>query len=142
MITLITTYQNEILGGLLIGIASALPLLFEGRIAGVSAYAANSLRPVDTEGRTGLLFVVGLVFGGIIWRISGGKLPEPSGLDLSVGLWILAGLLVGFGSRMGGGCTSGHGVCGLGRASPRSFVSVIVFMSLAMLVTFLMELVL
>jgi uncharacterized membrane protein YedE/YeeE len=133
-------YQSEILGGLLIGVASAIPMLFEGRIAGVSGYAAVSLRPSSTEGRTGFLFVIGLILGGLIWRTAGGSLPDPDSFKLNVGFWIVAGLLVGFGSRLGGGCTSGHGVCGLGRASPRSLVSVIIFMSFAMLATFLMRL--
>lgn len=132
-------YQNEILGGALIGLASAIPLLFEGRIAGVSGYAANSLRPKTAEGRTGLTFVIGLIVGGIIWRLLGGQLADSKGLNLSLGAWILAGFLVGFGSRLGGGCTSGHGVCGLGRASPRSMVSVAVFMATAILTTYLMK---
>ncbi len=132
-------YQNEVLGGLLIGAASAIPMLFEGRIAGVSGYAAAGLRPNTTEGRTGFLFVVGLILGGLIWRTSGGSLPDPDSLKLNVEFWLLAGLLVGFGSRLGGGCTSGHGISGLGRASPRSLVAVIVFMSFAMLTTFFMR---
>ncbi len=133
-------YQYEILGGLLIGFASAVPMLFEGRIAGVSGYAAMSLRPKSNDGRTGLLFVFGLILGGLGWRLSGGSLPDPASVKLNIGFWIIAGLLVGFGSRLGGGCTSGHGVCGLGRVSPRSFVSVIVFMSFAILTAFLMGL--
>ncbi len=133
-------YQSEILGGLLIGAASAIPMLFEGRIAGVSGYAAVSLRPKDAEGRTGILFLIGLILGGLVWRALGGSLPDPDSFKLNIWFWIVAGLLVGFGSRLGGGCTSGHGVCGLGRASPRSLVSVIVFMSFAMLATFLMRL--
>jgi uncharacterized membrane protein YedE/YeeE len=132
-------FQFEILGGLLIGLASAIPMLFEGRIAGVSGYAAGSLRPQSAEGRSGLLFVVGLVVGGLIWRISGGALPNSSHFNLNIGLWIAAGLLVGVGSRLAGGCTSGHGVCGLGRASPRSLASVVVFMAFAMFATFLMR---
>lgn len=131
-------YQNEIIGGILIGFASAIPLLFEGRIAGVSGYAGSALRPKTPEGRTGLLFVIGLALGGFIWRSIGGDLYNSSQLNLSLGLWIAAGLLVGFGSRLGGGCTSGHGVCGLGRASPRSLVSVITFMAFAILTTFLL----
>ncbi len=133
-------YQSEILGGLMIGFSSAVPMLFEGRIAGVSGYAAMSLRPKSADGRTGFLFVVGLILGGLGWRLLGGSLPDPDSFKLNIGFWIAAGLLVGFGSRLGGGCTSGHGVCGLGRVSPRSFVSVIVFMSFAMLATFLMGL--
>ncbi len=135
-------YQNEILGGLLIGAASAGPMLFEGRIAGVSGYASSSLRPNNSEGRTGLLFVIGLILGGFIWRLLGGALPNPENFKMNIEFWIVAGLLVGYGSRLGGGCTSGHGVCGLGRASPRALVSVVIFMSFAMLATFLMRIIL
>jgi uncharacterized protein len=135
-------FQNEIIGGLLIGVASAIPMLFEGRIAGISGYAAGSLRPKTIEGRTGLIFVVGLILGGLLWSLSGGWLPNPESFQLNIGYWIAAGLLVGFGSRMSGGCTSGHGVCGLGRASPRSLASVLIFMSFAILVTFLMRILL
>lgn len=133
-------YQNEIIGGLLIGLASSIPLLYEGRIAGVSGYAANSLRPHKTDSFTGLIFVIGLVIGGFVWTFMGGSIPSPSEFQLDLWLWILAGVLVGFGSRLGGGCTSGHGVCGLGRTSPRSFASVLIFMTFAMLTTFLMRL--
>jgi uncharacterized protein len=132
-------FQNEIIGGLLIGVASALPLLYEGRIAGVSGYAASAMRPQNTEGRTGLLLVIGLVLGGLVWRVLGGSIPGHSSLDLGLAGWALAGLLVGFGSRLGGGCTSGHGVCGLGRMSPRSLASVVIFMGTAILVTLSMR---
>ena len=132
-------YRNEIIGGLLIGFASALPLLYEGRIAGVSGYAASALRPKNSDGRTGLIFVIGLIVGGLLWRLGGGQLPDPGPPKLSYFTWAIAGLLVGFGSRLGGGCTSGHGVCGIGRMSPRSLVSVLIFMGIAMLTTFLMR---
>jgi len=132
-------YQNEIIGGLLIGFASALPLLYEGRITGVSGYAASALRPKSSDGRTGLIFVIGLIVGGLLWRLSGGQVPDSVLPKLSYFTRALAGLLVGFGSRLGGGCTSGHGVCGIGRMSPRSLVSVLIFMGTAMLTTFLMR---
>ena len=132
-------YQNEIFGGLLIGLASAMPLIFEGRIAGVSGYAASALKPSNSDGRTGLIFVVGLIVGGFIWRLMGGILPSSGASNLGMGAWAVAGLLVGFGSRLGGGCTSGHGVCGLGRMSPRSLASVVIFMGTAMITTFLMR---
>lgn len=130
-------FEREILGGVLIGLASALPLLFDGRVAGISGYASSTLNPKTNEGKSGALLVIGLVIGGFLWRLSGNALStfEPSSAPL--GTWAIAGLLVGFGSRLAGGCTSGHGVCGLGRAAPRSFASVLIFMGVAMLVTFL-----
>jgi uncharacterized protein len=129
-------FLSEIAGGALIGLASALPLLWEGRIAGVSGYAATSLRLRSPEAKTSILFVLGLVLGSFVWRLFGGALPAPPSTNVNLFFWILAGLLVGFGSRLAGGCTSGHGVCGLGRMSPRSLVSVLVFMSFAIMTQF------
>lgn len=122
-------FTGEILGGFLIGLASAIPLVFEGRIAGVSGYASAALRPSTGESKTALLFVWGLVLGGFVWKVLGYSVPTTP--ELSLYIWALAGLLVGFGSRLGGGCTSGHGVCGLGRLSKRSLVSVVCFMAAA-----------
>ena len=132
-------YLNEVFGGVLIGLASAIPLLYEGRIAGISGYAASSLKPKSSDGKSGLALVIGLVIGGFVWRLSGATLPASTSNGLGYGVWALAGLLVGFGSRLGGGCTSGHGVCGLGRLSFRSLVSVLVFMAVAILTTILMR---
>ncbi len=132
-------YLNEVLGGVLIGVASAIPLLYEGRIAGISGYAASVLKPKSSDGKSGLALVIGLVIGGFVWRLSGAALPTSTGNTFGYGVWALAGLLVGFGSRLGGGCTSGHGVCGLGRLSFRSLVSVLVFMTVAILTTILMR---
>jgi len=129
------TYLNEIIGGGLIGLASALPLIWEGRIAGVSGYAAGALRPNNANNTHSLIFIIGLVLGGLIWKLNQGALP-PISTQTSLWVWGLSGLLVGFGSRLGGGCTSGHGVCGLGRASPRSLASVILFMGAAMITVF------
>jgi len=126
-------YAQEIIGGVLIGFASALPLLAEGRIAGISGYAASAMRPTQSEGRNSLFLVIGLALGGLIWRSLGGEIPSTPSAN-PIWLWALAGLLVGYGSRKGGGCTSGHGVCGLGRASPRSLTSVAVFMGVAIAV--------
>ncbi len=131
-------FNQEIIGGLLIGFASALPMLFEGRIAGVSGYASSALRPNNKEGKTGLVLVLGIFLSSFIWKFSGGALPQVDS-SLSLGTWAVAGLLVGFGSRLGGGCTSGHGVCGLGRMSPRSFASVLIFMSAAIITQFIMS---
>jgi uncharacterized membrane protein YedE/YeeE len=132
-------FGDEIIGGLLIGLASALPLLFFGRVAGVSGLAASALRPRDQPGREGLVFVVGLILASVAWWALGGKVPsQPPAGNLTLWSGALAGLLVGYGSRLGGGCTSGHGVCGLGRLSKRSLVAVALFMGAAMATTFLM----
>ncbi len=131
-------FGYEILGGILIGLGSALPLLYESQISGASGYAASSLRPNNPSGTAGVSFVLGLILAGVIWRLSGGTLTHAEDSNLGLPVWALAGLLVGFGSRLGGGCTSGHGVCGLGRLSPRSLASVLIFMAFAFLTSALM----
>ncbi len=119
-------YTMPLLGGALIGIAVSLMLYLNGRITGVSGIVSRALirKPGDTAWR--LAFVVGLLVGGVILRI---VLPETlnSSLDRSVPALIVAGLLVGYGTVMGSGCTSGHGICGLSRLSPRSLVATLVF---------------
>ena len=133
-------FIDLILGGILIGIGSAIPLLLEGRIAGISGYASVSTRLKTREGRTGLMFVIGIILGGIIWyNFSDRAPPQFREVEPRLWPWPFAGLAVGFGARLAGGCTSGHGVCGLGRFSPRSLVSVFVFMTVAILVQIVVE---
>lgn len=132
-------YLKEIIGGVLIGGASALPLLFAGRIAGVSGYASSMIGTSREERKTGTVFVLGIIIGSFIWRCFSKEMAEPELSRFGLGFWALAGLLVGFGSRLAGGCTSGHGVCGLGRMSPRSLLSVLIFMSTAILLNFILR---
>ncbi|MFY0532180.1 YeeE/YedE family protein [Nannocystis pusilla] len=118
-----------LLGGLLIG-AAALLLAAAGRIAGVSGIVGGALQRPAGDLAWRLAFVLGLLVGGAVLRVLS---PEtlPKSLPQSGPVIVLAGLLVGFGARLGGGCTSGHGVCGLGRRSPRSLVAVLTFMTTA-----------
>ncbi|WP_036255258.1 YeeE/YedE family protein [Methylocapsa acidiphila] len=121
-------YLQSLAGGALIGLASALYLLLDGRIAGVSGIVSDALR-VGASGQTrGLAFVVGLVLGPVLYRLAFGAWPP---VHLGAPLWLIgaAGLLVGVGTRLGSGCTSGHGVCGLARLSPRSMVAVATFLA-------------
>ena len=119
-----------LLGGLLIGAAALLLLAAAGRIAGVSGIVGGALRRPAGDLAWRLAFVLGLLVGGAVLRVLS---PEtlPKSLPQSGPVIVLAGLLVGFGTRLGGGCTSGHGVCGLGRRSPRSLVAVLTFMTTA-----------
>ncbi len=114
-------------GGALIGLAAALFVLLNGRIAGISGLLGGLLER-HTEGRAEkALFVLGLVLAPLAWGLFA-QLPEP---DFQVG-WLgtlVAGLLVGIGTRYGSGCTSGHGVCGLSRLSPRSLAATLAFMA-------------
>jgi uncharacterized membrane protein YedE/YeeE len=114
-------------GGALIGLAAVLLLAFNGRIAGISGILGgliSSPEPGDRLWRA--VFLLGLVSGPALYRLLFGALPLE--MQAAAPALIAAGLLVGFGTRLGSGCTSGHGVCGLARLSPRSLVATITFM--------------
>ena len=124
-------------GGLLVGAATALLLLGNGRIAGVSGIVAGALRlrPPFDAGR--ISFVGGLLAAPWVWRLVA---PWPVGaVDVGPLALVAAGLLVGVGVRMGNGCTSGHGVCGLSRFSLRSAVNVLAFMGAGFATVFLLR---
>ena len=117
---------SSLLGGAIIGVASGLLLLFNGRIAGISGILGGVLLPRTGEWQWRAFFLIGLAIGGL--AASGFNLGVISfGLERSMPTLIIAGLLVGFGTRMGGGCTSGHGVCGMGRLAPRSIAATATF---------------
>ncbi len=124
----------SLLGGLLIGAASLLLLAFGGRVAGVSGIVAGLLPPRRGELAWRLAFLAGLASGGLLLLT---RADLPTRLAASRPTLIVAGLLVGFGARLGGGCTSGHGVCGLGRRSPRSLAAVLTFMVTAFVTVFI-----
>ena len=119
-------------GGILIGIAASMMLLFSGRIAGISGIFGGMLFQQGKERAWRLSFVVGLIAGGILlYTINAGVFENSSGRGiLAVNI---AGLLVGIGTRIGGGCTSGHGVCGIGRLSVRSIVATVTFVFAGMI---------
>lgn len=124
-----------LLGGILIGLAAAILLAVNGRIAGVSGILSGAVTARDRFDRSWrLLFIVGLILGAALYRFFSGALP----VQLQAGLPTLlaAGLLVGFGTRLGSGCTSGHGVCGLARLSPRSLAATITFMLFGVLTVY------
>jgi hypothetical protein len=124
-----------LLGGALIGLASVWLLAANGRIAGVSGILHGIFSPPGAEWRA--WFISGLLLAGLAWQAAGAPVPLRVGYPLG---WVAAaGLLVGFGTRMGGGCTSGHGVCGLGRLSARSLVAVITFMAAGMVSVFVVR---
>lgn len=114
-------------GGLLIGLAASALVLLTGRIAGISGIAGGLLRPTRGDAAWRVAFVAGLMAApAAYWVVPALHRPR---LDIGAGALIAAGLLVGFGARLGSGCTSGHGVCGLSRLSPRSLAATLVFMS-------------
>ena len=126
------------LGGMAIGASASLLLLAHGRILGVSGIVGGLLPPVPGDSAWRLWFLAGvLALGGVAAVVA----PEAFtyGIDRSLGAVAVAGLLVGVGTRMGGGCTSGHGVCGISRLSPRSLAATAVFMVTGGLTVFVVQ---
>jgi uncharacterized membrane protein YedE/YeeE len=113
-------------GGLLIGLAAAVFVLFNGRIAGISGILGGLLRPVRGDVGWRAAFLAGLIAAPVLYGLVA-ALPEVT-VDADEGTLVVAGLLVGVGTRYGAGCTSGHGVCGISRMSPRSLIATAVFM--------------
>ena len=125
-------YLPPLAGGLLIGLSAAMLLLLNGRIAGISGLVAGLGRPGRARWLADAAFLLGLVLGPPAFALLAGRWPEMR-IAANLPVLALAGLLVGFGTRLGSGCTSGHGVCGLARLSPRSLAAVLVFLATGML---------
>jgi len=121
------TPWRSLAGGALIGLAAAVLLLGCGRVAGISGILGGLLRPLRGEWAWRLAFVAGLLASPWLFALAA-ALPVPR-IEAGGGVLVLAGLLVGLGTRLGGGCTSGHGVCGLARLSPRSLAATLAFMA-------------
>ncbi|MCK9470096.1 MAG: YeeE/YedE family protein [Porticoccaceae bacterium] len=124
-------------GGMLIGLAAALLILLNGRIAGISGILGGLLRPGPGETGWRIAFLVGMVLAPVGWALVA-TLPAID-IDASYPVLIAAGLIVGISTRYGGGCTSGHGVCGLSRLSPRSLVATLAFMASGFATVFLIR---
>ena len=127
-----------LLGGALIGLSASLLLLLQGRIAGISGIIGGLLPPTPGDADWRVTFVAGLVFAGLVATIAAPEAFDASPLR-TVGVTAVAGLLVGYGTRLGNGCTSGHGICGLSRLSGRSLVSVLTFMAAGGVTVFVVE---
>jgi len=121
------TPVSALAGGMIIGVAVALLVLLNGRIAGISGIVSGLLRPAAGDVAWRLAFVAGLILAPILF-IAASRAPAVA-IDADYPLLVIAGLLVGVGTRYGGGCTSGHGVCGISRLSPRSIVATLAFMA-------------
>ncbi|EGR0922257.1 YeeE/YedE family protein [Vibrio parahaemolyticus] len=126
---------ESLFGGILLGISATILLLVNGKIAGISGIMNGIMSPKRGDYSWRLLFAVGMIAGGLISVLMLG-VAVPSTANLSLGIVIAAGLLVGIGTRLGNGCTSGHGICGMGRLSKRSIVATCVFMAVAGLTVF------
>ncbi len=131
------TPWTALAGGVLIGAAASLFILLNGRIAGISGLLA-SLLDRGAEGRgEKLIFLVGVLLAPLLWMLFG-ALPVMEFQSGWIGL-VVAGLLVGIGTRYGSGCTSGHGVCGISRLSPRSIVATLMFMAAGFVTVFVLR---
>jgi hypothetical protein len=128
---------TAILGGVLIGLSTTVLLAWNGRIAGISGIASGLLRRTPGNTAWRIYFLVGMLAGGFVYQW-GAPQPTPTYALAPIAM-ILGGLLVGFGTRLGNGCTSGHGVCGLGRLSPRSLAAVVTFLTTAIATTFVIR---
>jgi uncharacterized membrane protein YedE/YeeE len=131
------TPWSALAGGILIGIATALLLLVSGRTAGVSGIVAGILRPKPDDLAWRVAFVAGMVVAPLVYAAAAALPP----LQISAGypMLVAGGLLVGLGTRYGSGCTSGHAVCGVARASPRSIVATLAFMSAGFVTVYLVR---
>ena len=131
--------MNSILGGVLIGISVTMMLLFNGRVVGISGIVANILKPTKGDTLWRVMFIIGLLVGGVILRFT-----YPESFDQQTKTqtldYVIAGVLVGFGTLLGNGCTSGHGVCGISRLSARSILSTITFITFGIIGVLLFKL--
>jgi uncharacterized membrane protein YedE/YeeE len=124
-------------GGLLVGLAVALLILFNGRIAGISGIVGGMLAPARGDIGWRAAFVLGLLAAPLAWLALAAA--RPLHIDAGLPTLVAAGLLVGVGTRVGSGCTSGHGVCGISRGSARSFAATALFMAAGFVVVFVMR---
>jgi len=131
------TPGTSLVGGLLIGLASALFILANGRIAGISGILGGLLRPSGNDVVWRLAFLLGLIMAPAVASLF--IVTSAPTIDASAEMLVVAGLLVGIGTRYGGGCTSGHGICGLSRLSPRSLIATLAFMASGMAIVFVMR---
>ena len=132
------TPVSGLIGGLLIGLATVLLILFNGKIAGISGIVSGLLTHKGSEVGWRAVFIVGLLLGAFIYMLAtGGALPV--NIQASLPVVVIAGLLVGFGTRLGSGCTSGHGVAGIARLSRRSIVATLTFFAMATITVFVTQ---
>lgn len=132
------SFTNVLGGGALIGLSSLLLFTLNGRIAGICGMAFSLMATSLKNNIWRIIFLVGLVLGSaaFYWLTN---TPVPPAPDSSLGWLILGGLLVGYGTSMGNGCTSGHGIAGIARLSPRSIIATLTFMAFAILALFIVK---
>jgi uncharacterized membrane protein YedE/YeeE len=131
---------NAVIGGILIGLAVSLMLLFNGRVTGISGILGGLIKPQKNDIGWRVAFIGGLVLGGVVlqYLIPNAFIQKSTALRVD---YMIAGLLVGFGTLLGNGCTSGHGVCGISRLSVRSIVATLTFISFGIISVLIFKLV-
>ena len=129
------TIIYPLIGGILIGLSSSTMLGGIGRITGISGILGSSLAKISRENLWRYTFLIGLLLGGLLMKIFAPQFFDYT-LEVSSTVVIIAGVLVGFGTRLGSGCTSGHGVCGMARMAKRSFLATITFILFGMITVF------
>jgi uncharacterized membrane protein YedE/YeeE len=122
------TPLSALIGGALIGASAVILWVMAGRVAGISGIVGGLADAPRSDAGWRIAFLLGLLAAPLVYWTAGGGLPSVT-ISSSFPLLLAGGLLVGFGTRLGGGCTSGHGVCGMARLSPRSLVATLVFMA-------------
>ena len=132
------TPLSAAIGGALIGLSAALLMLVAGRVAGITGIFAGAMTGVAGERGWRWAFVAGLILAPLTGALAGYPLKMPA-MPPSWAVIVIAGLLVGFGTRLSNGCTSGHGVCGIARISPRSIAATAIFMAVAIAVVAVMR---
>ncbi|MFD0914810.1 YeeE/YedE family protein [Pseudahrensia aquimaris] len=133
------TPVSAVIGGSMIGLAAVMTMVLLGRIMGISGILGGFFSPsIGSEANWRVPFVVGIVIAPVIYWLFSGDIPQ---IQIPADIYTMAGtgVLVGFGAALGSGCTSGHGVCGMARLSKRSFVSVVTFMSTAIVTVFVTQ---
>lgn len=130
---------NALFGGMLLGLSSAILMLFNGKIAGISGIVSGVINPKKNDYLWQSLFLIGMVISAYLVSPFGFLLPEIG--DINLLLVVFGGLCVGFGTRLGNGCTSGHGIVGIGRLSVRSVIATIVFLSVGMIVVYIRQII-
>ena len=129
------TPVSALVGGGLIGLAGVVLMLFIGRVAGIAGIVGGIFGSDGSGIGWRLAFIAGLIAGPFVVPLAGGTIPDIT-IDAPLPMVVAAGLLVGFGTRLGNGCTSGHGICGLSRLSPRSLIATLTFMAAGAAVVF------
>ncbi|HET9534127.1 MAG TPA: YeeE/YedE family protein [Mesorhizobium sp.] len=131
-----TPFQS-LLGGVLIGLSAVLLMAFHGRVAGMTGILSGVIPPVPADWRWRAAFLAGAAVAPVLYLLAGGTIAFH--VPVTTGALIFGGLLVGIGVNFGGGCPSGHGVCGIARLSPRSIVAVLTFMATAFATVYLVR---